>query len=96
MRPSEALATRRDEVLAVLKQHRLDKPRIFGSVARGEDQEGSDLDLLVDPNADMSYFDLFQVEDELAEMLGVPVELHTMREFSSRSAARVTSDMRLL
>lgn len=38
----------RAEVLSVLRRHGVTNPRIFGSVARGDDHEGSDLDLLVD------------------------------------------------
>jgi hypothetical protein len=36
-------------VRAVIARYPVANPRIFGSVARGEDEEGSDLDLLVDP-----------------------------------------------
>lgn len=49
MRPSEALAKHRDEVLAIIARHAVSNPRVFGSVARGEDEEGSDLDMLVHP-----------------------------------------------
>ena len=47
MRPSEALAKYRDEVLAIIARYPVTNPRVFGSTARGEDVEGSDLDILV-------------------------------------------------
>lgn len=50
MRPSEALARNRDRVLEVISRYPVANPRIFGSVARGEDVEGSDVDILVDIN----------------------------------------------
>ena len=49
MRPSEAIAGRLDEVRAIIARYPVRNPRVFGSVARGEDDERSDLDLLVDP-----------------------------------------------
>lgn len=50
MRPSEALAKHRDEVLAIIARYPVSNPRIFGSVARGDDREDRDLDILVDPD----------------------------------------------
>ena len=46
MKPSEILTSKRDEVLAVIARHPFANPRVFGSVARGEDTEESDVDLL--------------------------------------------------
>ena len=48
MRPSEALAKHRDEVREIIARYPVSNPRIFGSAARGEDTEGSDLDILVE------------------------------------------------
>ena len=52
MRPSQAVAARLDEVRAVIARYPVSNPRVFGSVARGEDDEKSDLDLLVDPHGE--------------------------------------------
>jgi predicted nucleotidyltransferase len=48
MKPSEALALHRDEILSIVSACKFTNARIFGSVARGEDTEQSDLDLLID------------------------------------------------
>jgi predicted nucleotidyltransferase len=48
MRPSQALSQHRDAVCLAAARYRVVNPRVFGSAVRGEDQEGSDLDLLVD------------------------------------------------
>lgn len=94
MRPSEALAKHRDEILAVLARFPVSNPPIFGSVARGEDVEGSDLDILVGPKPGCSYTDLFRIEDSLAAILGdIWVDVHTDAEFGQRSAARVMRDV---
>ena len=47
MKPSDALAAHRSTIRSVVQRCRAANPRVFGSVLRGEDQDGSDLDLLV-------------------------------------------------
>ena len=96
MRPSEALAAHRDVIRQVVLANRARNPRIFGSVAKGEDTEGSDLDLLVDGTDDMSLFDLARIEIRLSEILGVPVEVRTPFEISSRYRDAVLSEARPL
>jgi uncharacterized protein len=75
LRPSEALARHRDEVLAIIAKYPVSNPRVFGSVARGEDKEGSDLDILVHPSLDLTYFDLGRLSAELEALLQCRVDL---------------------
>lgn len=87
MRPSEALARHRDEVLAIIARYPVANPRVFGSVARGEDVEGSDIDILVDRVGPMTYPDLFRLEEEISSLLGSSVEVATgLRPFAMESA----------
>jgi len=62
MRPSISLENHRDQVREVLQRFRMANPRIFGSAARGEDTEQSDLDILVDAPNGTSLYDLAGVE----------------------------------
>ena len=48
----------RNEIIRVAARHGARNVRLFGSVARGEDHPGSDLDLLVEMDADRSLLDL--------------------------------------
>jgi uncharacterized protein len=96
MRPSEALAKHRDEVLEILKRYPVSNPRVFGSVARGEDAEGSDLDILVQPSSDMSYFDLARLSQQLQAVLGVPVDLGEEDCLKAPARASILSDARPL
>ena len=75
MRPSEALEAKRDEVRAIIAGSCVSNPRVFGSVARGEDVDGSDLDILVTVANPVSYFDIADVKIALEEVLGVAVDL---------------------
>jgi len=96
MRPSEALAKHRDEVLAILANYPVSNPRIFGSVARGEDTEESDLDILVEDDGSVSMFDLAGLEMQLEALLGVRVDVRTPGDFSAVVAGRVARDERRL
>jgi predicted nucleotidyltransferase len=94
MRPSEALERHRDEVRAIVKRFGADNPRLFGSVARGEDVEGSDIDILVDLPEQSSYYQLFRIEDALEDVLGCRVEVYPFRDRSSRFFERIADDLR--
>lgn len=91
MRPSEALAKHRDEVLAILAKYPVSNPRVFGSVARGEDLDGSDLDLLVE-DIKMSTFDFASLELELEDLLSARVDVKTLGDLSTRAQSRALKD----
>ena len=87
-RPSAALNAHRTAVKRVLARHGLTNPRVFGSVARGEDTEASDLDLLVNARGGTSLLDLVKAKHAIEDMLRVPVDLVTLDDLpeSHRSA----------
>ncbi len=89
MRPSKALHEYRDAIRCIIERGRLRNPRVFGSAARGNDRDGSDLDLLVDAHPGTSLFDLGGLQVELEELLGVPVDLLTPEDLPERIRARV-------
>lgn len=51
--------------------------RVFGSAATGDDGEGSDLDLLIEPGPATTLFDVGALRQELSRLLGLPVDLVT-------------------
>ena len=77
MRPSVALDLHRDAVRALVAAHKLVNPRVFGSVAYGEDTEESDLDLLVDAIPGTSFLDLDDLQKKLETLLGKKVDVVT-------------------
>jgi predicted nucleotidyltransferase len=77
MKPSIALQKHRAEIRAVVERHRARNARVFGSVLHGLDQEGSDLDILIDPTEDTTLFDIGAIRHELLQLLGVPVDVLT-------------------
>jgi predicted nucleotidyltransferase len=86
-KPSDALRGHEAEVLRLASHHGVSGVRVFGSVATGSDTIDSDLDLLVQPSPETSLFELFQLEDELAELLGIRVEVVSARTASAEMLA---------
>lgn len=91
MKPSLALATHRAAIRRVVAAHRACNPRVFGSVAHGEDTEGSDLDLLIDPTPDTTLFDIGAIRHELLQLLGVPVDVLTPRALPELSRVSIVA-----
>lgn len=92
MRPSEALALRRAEVLALTAKSKAANVRVFGSARNGADTDGSDLDLIVDPLPGATLFDLGGLQVALEELLGVRVDLLTPGDLPRAFRERVLSD----
>jgi predicted nucleotidyltransferase len=94
MKPSVALASRRDTVRELAGRFRTANIRVFGSVLHGDDSDGSDLDLLVDPLPGATLFDLGGFQEELEALLGVPVDLLTPGDLPEKFRARVLAEAR--
>ena len=71
MKPSVALEPKRAAVREMASRFRAANPRVFGSVLHGTDDEGSDLDLLVDTLPGATLFDLGGLQVELEDLLSV-------------------------
>ena len=66
--------------------------RVFGSVRHGEDKDGSDIDLIVDPLPGATLFDLGGLQVALEELLGVRVDLLTPGDLPAKFRERVLKD----
>ena len=95
-RPSDALREHLAEVREIIARYPVRNPRIFGSVARGEDRAGSDLDLLVDPTERTSLFDVAGLQIDLEDLLGVKVDVATPGALRPENRDRVFKDARAI
>jgi predicted nucleotidyltransferase len=75
MSPSDLLEQNRDEILRLAARYGATDVRVFGSVARGEAHEESDVDFLVRMESSRSIFDLAALVAELEALLGRPVDV---------------------
>jgi predicted nucleotidyltransferase len=67
--------------------------RVFGSVARGDDDENSDVDFLVELEAGRSLLDLGGLLSELQELLGCPVDVITEKGLKKRIREQVLQEV---
>jgi uncharacterized protein len=92
MKPSIALNAHREDIRRVVETHRAKNARIFGSVARGEDTEESDLDLLIDPTPKTSLLDIGAIRHELRQLLGVKVDVLTPGALPDRTRDTIIAE----
>lgn len=74
---SESYSKNRDRILEISRRYRITNVRIFGSALRGDDNDSSDIDLLVDALPGATLLNLGGLQVELQDLLGVKVDLVT-------------------
>ena len=87
-----ALRARRDEILALAARHGARNVRVFGSVARGEADERSDVDFLIDMDKGRSLLDLAGLHLDLEDLLARPVDVATANGLKERIRGRVLAE----
>ena len=86
MTVAEIAQEKREAILRIAARHGASNVRVFGSVARGEADEDSDLDLLVTLEPGRSLFDLGGLWSDLNELL--PGEIDVVTEDGLRDSIR--------
>ncbi len=66
---------------------------IFGSYARGENEQNSDLDILIDFEQPLDLLEIIGLEQELTEKLGIKVDLITLRSLNPQLKEYVEKDL---
>ena len=92
MKPSEVLERNREAIREATKRFNAANPRVFGSVARGEDKDGSDIDILVDALPGSTLFTLGGLQTELETLLKVKVDLVTSGGLRETMRDRILSE----
>jgi len=93
---STLLIQRRDEILALAYRRGAKNARVFGSVARKEAREDSDLDILVDLDPGQSLLDVGGLAMDLSLLLGRPVDVVTEAGLRERIRSRILREARPL
>lgn len=88
-RPSARLEHHREAIRRAVAEHHASDPRVFGSVARGDDAEGSDIDILVDFTEDASLLDEVGLRLALHDLLRVKVDVIAADTLRGEIRARV-------
>lgn len=66
---------------------------IFGSYARGEQQTGSDLDILIDFPNRVNLLEIVALEEELSQKLGIKVDLVTLKSVNPQLKPYIEEDL---
>ena len=85
----DLLKAKREEILHVCAKYGAHNVRVFGSVARGEADELSDIDFLIELEPGRSLFDLGGLQYDLERLLGCRVDVVTERGLKPRIQERV-------
>ena len=89
---NDLLKEKREDILRLAEEHGAYNVRVFGSVARGEADEKSDIDLLVDMKEGYSLFDLGGLWEDLKDLLGCQVDVFPVTMLRERIRDRALKD----
>ncbi len=89
---NKLLQEKREDILRIAAKRGAYNVRIFGSVARGETDSKSDIDILVDMEPGRSLFDLGGLLMDLQDLLGHDVDVVTERGLRERIRERVLKE----
>jgi hypothetical protein len=92
MIPEGGLKGKREEILRIAAKHGARNVRVFGSVARGEADAQSDIDLLVEFEPDRSLLDHAALWLELQDLLGCNVDVVSEGGVKARIRERVLAE----
>ena len=79
-------------ITRIAKEHGVTSMSLFGSTARGEDHQSSDIDLLVDFEPGRSLIDLVRLERELSEAFNIDFDVLTPNSLHPRIRERVNRE----
>lgn len=96
MQTKQWMFSRRTEILSLAARHGASNVRVFGSVAHGEDDTASDIDILVDLEPGRSLFDLGGLLTDLKILLERDVDVVTEKGLRSALRERVLQEAILL
>lgn len=85
-----------NKLVSLLKPHGVRKIGIFGSFARGDFNEESDIDVLVDFSERKSLLEIVHLENEVSENLGRKVELLTEKAISPYLRERIRDEVKVV
>lgn len=86
--------TKEESIIRACKKNDISFLGLFGSYARGEQKEQSDVDFLASFSRRKSLLDLVRIERDLSGILGVKVDLVTEKSLSPYLVERIKSEVK--
>ncbi|WP_020173909.1 nucleotidyltransferase family protein [Methyloferula stellata] len=94
MKPSIALNAHREDIRRIVAANRGLNPRVFGSVLHQEDNENSDLDLLIDAADGLSLFDMATIALAIEKLIEAKVDVRTPEDLPIKFRSVVLAEAR--
>ena len=93
----DELKEKKDIIYSIAEKHKAKKLYVFGSCARKEEKQDSDIDFLADFDDDVTYLDIAGLFIELSDYFNCKVDVIPMSALADlKFASQVTKDMVLL
>jgi predicted nucleotidyltransferase len=86
----------RDKKPLLKKQYKVKEIGIFGSIVRGEEEEKSDVDILVEFTEPIGLFKFLELEEYLSHLIGKKVDLVSKKALKPRIGKRILSEVAFL
>jgi predicted nucleotidyltransferase len=85
------------KILPIIKEYNINYAAIFGSYARGEETKTSDLDILVSFTKPVTYFDLIEIEEKIADKVKIKkIDLITKKALHPAIKKHVMKDIKVI
>ena len=78
---------------ALAKRFNVKEIGVFGSYVRGDQKEGSDIDILVEFSEPVGFFAFLDLEEHLSAVLGVKVDLVSKKALKPRIGRRILQEL---
>ena len=88
--------TKEESIIKACKKNDISFLGLFGSYARGEQKEGSDMDFLASFSIRKSLLDLVRIERDLSGIIGVKVDLFTEKSISPYLVDKIKKEVKPL
>ena len=92
----ELLLFENEQIKELLKQNAVSKLGVFGSSARNEETDESDIDLLVEFSKTQGLLAVIKLERELEKILGKKIDLVTEKSISPYLRSRILKELKII
>ncbi|HEX3625423.1 MAG TPA: nucleotidyltransferase family protein [Verrucomicrobiae bacterium] len=92
MSRQQLVENKRGQILTIARKHGAVSVKLFGSTARGQAVESSDLDFVVELEPGRTLLDLGGLQSDLERLFGCAVDVVTAKGLRERIRARVLAE----
>ncbi len=94
----EVLQKSKQKIAVICRKYQISELSLFGSQVRGDSTTASDFDFLVEfqPEADIDYFEIFEIQEELETLIKKKVDLVSKRALKKFARQQILSEAEVI